>query len=250
MPSQSWASGFDDTHSAAPAFAGQATFGGCLAVVPVDRRTLQSRLPPSISLPQGDADECPCLLVFGEQADGKTFFGGLTVPWGLRYHELMLAIPFARCDRGRDHLFVSGTVCDFWPAVWNGNTFYGFSKRFAPMSWDGTQFFVKDDDGGVAFCGALEVADRTSGKEVFAWIQSAAALPVLGVRGDGVVIRTRFEWDFGAATVEPAALHLTVGKGFDELLLLNRPFREDGVYRVAGMQWRLGWPDAVRANRP
>jgi hypothetical protein len=242
MPSQSWASGFDGTHSAAPAFAGQATFGGCLAVVPVDRRTLQSRLPPSISLPQGDADECPCLLVFGEQADGKTFFGGMSVPLGLRYHELMVAIPFAGWDRvPGDHLFVAGMVCDFWPAVWNGNTHWGFSKRFAPMSWDGARLFVQNDDGEVDFWGAVSAVDRTSG-EAFDWIRSAAALPVLGVRRDGVFVKSRFEWDFHGSRIDRAALRLATGPRFRELGLVRDSMLSDSVYHVRDMKWRLTWP--------
>jgi hypothetical protein len=221
--------------------AGQATFSGCLAVVPVEQPTLQSWLPPSISLPQcGDA-ACPCLLAFGEQAHGATFFGGFTVPWGVRYHEFMVAIPFARSERvSGEFLFVLGMVCDFWPAVWSGNSYYGFSKRFAPMSWDGARFLVKDDRGEVDFCGAVDAANQTS-EVALDWIRAAAALPVLGARRDGAFVRSRFEWDFRDATVEPTALHLTVSEGFDELPL-GRKLAHNGAYRVEGMKWRLGWP--------
>src|SRR5262245_23467484 len=145
MARSSKASQFNITQFVASEVAGQATFSGCLAVVRVARQALRSRLPTAVSLPPNDSNDYPCLLAFGEQLEGTAVFGGLTVPLGLRYRELMVAIPFVRVDGALgDHLFVSGMVCDFWPAVSNGNTYWGFSKRFAPMSWDGARFLVQD----------------------------------------------------------------------------------------------------------
>jgi hypothetical protein len=243
MASSSGASRFD-TQFPASAVAGQATFSGCLAVVRVAPQALRSRLPASVSLPPDSADEYPCLLAFGEQLEGAAVFGGLTVPLGVRYRELMVAIPFVSWDRvPGDHLFVSGMVCDFWPAVWNGNTYWGFSKRFAPMSWDGGRLLVQGGEGVVDFCGVVNAGSRTSW-EAFDWIQSAAALPVLGLRDNGTVVRSRFEWDFQAAAVESAWLDLTVAERFDEL-----PHETAAchvcAYTVEGMRWRLGWPAAA-----
>ena len=107
------------------AIAGEATFAGCLAVIDVARQALLPTLPPSVTLPRDDSAGYPCLLVFGEQSDGTTFWGGRSVPWGIRYHELMVAIPFVYWDGAfGEHLFVAGMICDFWPAVWNGNLYW------------------------------------------------------------------------------------------------------------------------------
>ena len=145
------------TDALAPtATAGEATFAGCISTIAVARQVLVSKLPPSVALPQGDSTTYPCLLVFGEQMEGTTFFGGLSVPWGIRYHELMVAIPFVRWEGAAgEHLFVSGTTCDFWPAVWNGNFYYGFQKRLAKMSWSGERFSVTDENHRLDFLAEL-----------------------------------------------------------------------------------------------
>lgn len=228
------------------AIAGQATFAGCLAVINVARQVLLPMLPPSVTLPQGDSREYPCLLVFGEQGDGITFFGGLSVPWGVRYHELMVAIPFVRWEGAAgEHLFVAGMTCDFWPAVWNGNLHYGFSKRLARMSWDGERFSVTDESHQPSFYAALQPrASATAGQ--FEWIQSAVALPVLGLRRDGVFVRSRFDWDFREADVEAAALRLTLGQNFRELPLGEHTACHDDAFQVRRMRWRLSWPTTAK----
>lgn len=225
------------------AIAGQATFAGCLAAITVARQALLPILPRSVTLPPGDSVEYPCLLAFGEQRDGATFFGGLPVPWGIRYHELMVAVPFVSWEGAAGtHLLVSGMTCDFWPAVWNGNLHYGFRKRFAPMQWDGERFTVTGEGHyQPSFEGALQPrASATPGQ--FAWIQSAAALPVLGHRRDGAFVRSRFDWDFQEAAVEAVALRLTLGRQFRELPLGEHSGCYDDAYRVQGMRWRLSWP--------
>ena len=66
-----------ESPSLAPsAIAGEATFSGGLSMIDVARDALASHLPPSVTLPRGDSTAYPCLLAFGEQADGATFFGG------------------------------------------------------------------------------------------------------------------------------------------------------------------------------
>ena len=105
-----------------------------------------------VALPPGNSATHPCLLAFGEQSGGTTFFGGFGLPWGIRYHELMVAVPFVGWQGAAgEHLFVSGMACDFWPAVWNGNFYYGFKKRFARMGWSGDHFAVEEDGRRAGF---------------------------------------------------------------------------------------------------
>ena len=79
------------------AVAGQAAFSGCLAAITLSRDVLRRLLPASLTLPpDDDRPDHPCLFACGEQRNGTTFFGGLPVPWGVSYHELMIAVPFVR----------------------------------------------------------------------------------------------------------------------------------------------------------
>jgi hypothetical protein len=229
------------------AVAGQATFEGCIAVLNVPRETLLVMLPSAVDLPKGDSSHCPCLLVFGEQSDGIAFFGGLQLPWGVRYHELMVAIPFVRWgESGGVFLFILGMACDASWAVWNGNIYYGFRKRLASMSWEGGCFYATDEGRQPGFQATLRPrASASSGQ--FTWIQSAAALPVLGHRDDGSFVLSRFDWDFREAAVEAAALSLSVEKRFPELPLGRRAVRNDDAYWVRRMRWRLSWPTTANS---
>jgi hypothetical protein len=225
------------------AIAGEASFEGCLAIIDVDRQFLQARLPPSIALPERHSTICSCLLAFGAQSEGTTFFGGVPVSWGIGYHELMVAVPFVAChDAAGEHLFVTGMSCDFWPAVWNGNFYYGFHKQLAQMHWNGTSYSVTD--GGPRSCFRAEVqrSGDSAAHEAFGWIRAAAALPVLGRRADGSFVVSRFDWDFRQALVEAASVQLTLGEAFQELPPGDHLLRHDETVWVRKMGWRLGWP--------
>jgi hypothetical protein len=238
-------SGTGTAHLSPIAVLGQATFGGCVAVVRLARAELRSALPPSIRLPEPDVSPVACLLLFGEQRDAKTCVAGVPMPWGVRYRELMVAVPFVRWTRGEDpYLFVYRMVCDYWPAVWVGNSYYGFSKSFARMKWDGRQFSAHDESDQLLFCAEL-VSDQPAPRDAFAWIESAARLPVLGRREDGKLVSSWFEWDFEPATVSSATLHVTLGQGLYGPFHEDRPVTAEGAYRVEGMRWRLSWPASV-----
>jgi hypothetical protein len=230
------------TRLASTAIAGEAIFSGCLSAIDVARHVVASLLPPSVALPRRDSAAYPCLLVFGEQMGGTTFFGGFSLPWNVRYHELMVAVPFVRWQGAAgEHLFVSGMTCDFWPAVWNGNIYYGFKKRFAQMSWSGGHFSVADENQRSGFEAVLGSRDEGTGIALDR-IRTAAALPVLGYRQDGRFVRSYFDWDFRDAAVEAASLRLTLGQPFPELPLAAHSACHDEAYRIRGMHWRLSWP--------
>jgi hypothetical protein len=224
------------------AVAGQATFDGCLAVLDVPRESLVAMMPPGIALPDTASSSSQCLLAFGEQRDSTAFVGGVSVPWGIRYHELMVAVPcLPRWGRPDAALFVLGMVCDAWWAVWNGNAYYGFQKDLAAMGWDGKRFVVSDHETGRTF-DAVIGPGSTASRRGLTWIERAAALPVLGHHGDNRFVQSRFEWDFRQAAVEPAALHLALGSHFRPLPMRGEDICPDRVYRVRDMRWRLSWP--------
>jgi hypothetical protein len=221
--------------------AGEAMFSGCLCTIDLARSVIASYLPDRVALPPEQSATHPCLLAFGEQSAGTTFFGGFSVPWGIRYHELMVAVPFVTWMGAAGlHLFVTGMACDFWPAVWNGNVYYGFKKRFARMAWSGDRFTVGGEAGQSGFDAVLH--SRPDAPPAVHRIRAAVALPVLGCRMDGVFVRSRFDWDFRASVVEGASLEIPEGQRLPELPAMAPAARNVDACRVRGMIWRLGWP--------
>jgi len=252
------------------ALAGQATFSGCLAVLDVPSALLRARLPPGMALPAAHPASSPCLLAFGEQSNSTGFIGGWPLPWGVRYHELMVAVPVSSAtSHGAGCLFVLGMACDAPWAVWNGNLHYGFNKRLASMSWDGNRFLVSTGGTRPGFdatffscSGGLRPPDPLTGslagtplphsarqarslRATREWIRAAAALPVIGTRDDGRAIECRFEWDFADAVTTAGRLTLSVSPDFAELPLTASDVTCDRAYLVAGMRWRLSWPRQV-----
>ena len=218
--------------------AGEATFSGCLTTVSVDRHDIVAMLPP-LTVPARPASRYTVLLAFGEQANGKTYFGGWPFPWGIRYHELMVAIPFVhRHGDDETYLFVSGMTCDFLPAVWNGNQFYGFKKRFVTMSAGPDSFVV--DPASDGFSATIHPA--AADDEDRAWLLWASALPILGVRDDGSSVRTRFDWSFTNSRIEHVESRIRIGRQFPEFAA--GAYTGPGV-RVADMRWRVGWPQPL-----
>ena len=231
----------------AGALAGQATFSGCLAKLELPVVAVLSMVPAGATLAENDGNVCSCLVAFGEQAAGVTFFGGWPIPWGIRYHELLVAVPLQGFAGLRGpQLFVTGMTCDFWPAVWNGNVYYGFRKRFASMSGDGANFLVMDDKGTPVLVATMTGRGASDG-ETLEWIRSAVSLPILGKRDDGALVHSQFEWNFSEAVTDAASLNLVVGQGFDELPASQ--LQCEAAYVVRQMRWGLGWPSPAVLGR-
>lgn len=220
----------------------QATFVGCVAIVKLSRTGLRGVLPTVVHLPGADTPSVDCLLLFGEHRYATTCVAGFPMPWGIRYHELMVAVPYVSLKDGRTpHLFVHRMICDYWPAVWVGNGYYGFSKSFARIEWDGKRFRAADAAERHVLSAEL-LSDQPATLEALAWIESAARLPVLGTRGTGSLVLSRFEWDLATAQVSRTTLQLTWGQGFHGLLSKGDRQPLPHAYRIDGMRWRLSWP--------
>jgi hypothetical protein len=232
------------TNLSADSVAGEACFSGAVARVLVPRHALAPRIPSGVTLP-GTEPCCACLVACGDQTDGCTFFGGVRIPWSIAYHELMVAVPFARCARvAGDHLFVVGMTCDLWPAVWNGNVYYGFRKRFVEMQSTNDMFRVVDGGSGSSFEATFE-APSGDANRCLEWIDDAAQLPVLGERIDRSLVRCQFEWSWEHAVTEQAPLRIDVRESFGELPTGTYRGGDVCAYRVRGMRWRVSWPIVV-----
>lgn len=227
------------------AVAGEAIFSGCVSRIKLPRRDVAATLPRRVGMRPGSAHDYACLLVFGEQANGATFFGGVPMRWSVRYHELMVAVPFVTCEGlAGQYLFIAGMACDFPPAAWNGNVFYGFRKRVAAMDWTDSVYCAGGESGTCAFRATLGPARTAIAMNSLNWICGAAALPVLGERDDHSLVRSSFEWDLGGAAVDPAAARINVEPTFREMPPGTYASSSSTLecYRVDRMRWRLGWP--------
>ena len=129
----------------------------------------------------------------------------------------MVAVPFVRWEgETGEHLFVSGMTCDFWPAVWNGNFYYGFKKRLARMSRNGDHFSVSDDRHRLGFEAVLSGGGEATGPDAGSNTCSSGASGAWPPRRRRVR-QSRFDWDFREATVDAASLSLALGQHFPEL---------------------------------
>src|SRR5579862_3418974 len=80
-------------------FVGQATFNGCIAFANWPRRDVERLLPPELQLATNVSSTPqlhPLAFIFGENSDGATIFGAMTLPLGVRYFEFALTIPFVQ----------------------------------------------------------------------------------------------------------------------------------------------------------
>src|SRR4051794_38933139 len=97
----------------AGATAGQALFSGCIAKIELPADAIASVVPRGAALAANDGSLHSCLIALGEQTEGTPFFGGWPFPWGIRYPELLVAIPLRSCPPlPGPQLFVSGMTCD------------------------------------------------------------------------------------------------------------------------------------------
>jgi hypothetical protein len=136
----------------------------------------------------------------------------------------------------------------FFPAVWNGNTHYGFGKELGHMEREGGAILVHGDDGRPRL--RIEVGATggwVAGPECrlpnFEAMRAIFAMPVLGRRSDGRFVRSRFDWGFDEALVRQAevrlALETSLGPGLGPRPCPTVP---DGAFDVRAMIWRLSWP--------
>lgn len=223
--------------------AGEATFSGCLSVANVDPGSVGALLPRGVSLLASRRDAaCSCLLAFGEHSDGRTFFGGFQTPWGVRYHELMFAIPFVTLHGAGPYLYLRGMACDFWPAAWNGNVYYGFMKQFARIEWDGRRFASRSAGERQDFLASVTApSSLPRSPETVRWLHDVVAQRVLGCRADGTFVESRFEWSFDDSNLTAVDVEVRESLQFPELHALA-PFRAVASYAVQRMRWRLSWP--------
>jgi hypothetical protein len=234
-------------------FVGEATFNGCVAVCDRPRREIGRWLPRGMRLTEPSPSERvdhAIVFLFGEQTRGTIHFGGVPIPLGIRYHEFALLVPNVRFGASTAlHTFVARMYSSYFPAVWSGNAHYGFAKELARMRWSGSEFSLTSAGGQAAMRAVIE--SRTewsravgSPSAAVSVMQLLNRLPVLGVRRDGRVMRSRFHFGLNVALVRDVDATITVGSP----LVAGQPTgiyraKKDGGFEVSDMSWRLSWPE-------
>jgi len=237
-------------------FAGAASFAGCILFSNQPRETVARLLPPDLELGVNLSpvpDLHPLVFLFGSQTEGSTIFGGITVPLGVAYQELALAVPCVRHRGGRRlHLYVPRMYSSYFPSTWNGRQLYGYGKRMGRMRWQGPMFLLTSEDGELLLHASVATSKRwssASGSRLphFDEMRSVFSLPVVGRKPDGAYVCSYFDWDFADAQVRHVDACAVVDQPLvDGLDAGTYPDVSFGSFEVRGMTWRLSWPEACR----
>jgi predicted Fe-S protein YdhL (DUF1289 family) len=240
------------------AYVGEASFNGCIAICQRPRSEIARWLPAGTRLSDSADGECAeqvAVFLFGEQTQGTVHFAGVPLTLGIRYFEFALLVPGVSLGADRAaHTFVARMYSSYFPAVWSGNAHFGFAKELAQMGWSGSEFWVQPQGGRAILHAAIE-----RGAEWSPASESAAAgvsmlrllsqLPVLGLRRDGRMVRSRFEFGLSTASARAAEATLFVANSL-------APGQHPGEYRAApgsaleirDVAWRLGWPEPIASQ--
>lgn len=240
-------------------FVGEATFNGCVAVCDRPRREIERWLPRAMRLSEPSPSERPdhaIVFLFGEQTRGTIHFGGVPIPLGIRYHEFALLVPNVRLGASAElHTFVARMYSSYFPAVWSGNTHYGFAKELASMRWRGSEFSLTPPGGMVAVRAIVEPLAEWSRAAVspspaLSTLRLLDHLPVLGARRDGRVMRSRFHFGLDAALSRSVDAEVSVSSALVAGKQLGSYHATaDHAFEVRDMSWRLSWPELVVPRR-
>lgn len=225
-------------------YVGESRFDGCVAFATCPRAALATLLPPDVEpVGAGSGEMHPVVFVFGEQTEGAFLFGGFSFPMGIRYHEAAIIVP-AVCRRGdgRLHNFIPRMYASYFPAVWNGNTHYGYGKELAALGWHDRTFVVAGDGDrprlAASVDGAGPWAPAAGTPAGLDRVRALGGAPVLGRRGDGVFVASTFDWDFADADVRMVRTDVTTD------VLGRCPSAAAEAFEIRGMRWRVSWPAA------
>jgi hypothetical protein len=236
-------------------FVGQARFSGVVSVCNWPRREVAALLPADLALAANASmapDLHPVVFIFGEQADGATFFGNVRFPWPIRYGEFGLAVPFVMLYRGSSlYTFIPRMYSSYFPAVWHGNAHFGFSKEMATMRWEPPLFVMTSDRGRLLFHAAVEDGGdwwpaTAGGPPNLGAVREMFACPILGRKAAGTWVVSYFAWDFSDSLVRATNALISID---GPILPALRPRTDQavagGAFEVRDMLWSLSWPSVA-----
>src|SRR5262249_22285252 len=72
---------------------GYATNNGFISIFNLDRKVIESMLPPEFALAKSKSHLSPLIVVWGEMSKTGAYFGGINFAYGLVYREMHFFIP-------------------------------------------------------------------------------------------------------------------------------------------------------------
>jgi hypothetical protein len=239
-----------DAVTAGASFVAEAWFEGTIVATEWPRIDVMQLLPTGLSL-VGDGAACadvhPVLFVCGTQSAAALVVGGVGIPSGVSFPELLIVVPFVR--RAGDahlHVFVPRAYSGDPFSTWSGRANYGFEKELAEMRWLGSTFTVTSRNGPLLLHVTTASADpwRTFDREPdLAAVSGVFRRPVLGRRRDGTDVRSYFDWRTDRATARPARAIISIDAPLGPGLAPRIVHGIDGqTFAVRDLRWRVSWP--------
>ena len=233
---------------------GQSTFTGVLTISNVARAEVVGLLPLGYELAgrttSGSQDVHPIVLAFGDQTDGASVVGGITVPNGVHYSEMILAVPFVqKVNQPGWHTMIVRMYLDNDAAVLAGALF-GYQKQKAWLRWAGDVVQIQKTLGGDLLEGTFswgtpwhDGSQALTAVPNFQDIVDIMTTRLLGRTGV-FPICSHFEWDLQDTRVAPAVTAYDMKDAFTSSMgswPMLSPFVNvvDGAVIVRGIRWRL-----------
>jgi hypothetical protein len=171
----------------------------------------------------------------------------------VQYYEFAMAIPFVKHRRGRYlHTYIPRMYSSYFPATWQGNSYYGLAKEMATMWWQGPVFLVTANDEALLLHAAVEAMGswspgRTCELPNFQAMRAIFALPIVGRKSDETYVCSYFGWDFSGSAVRSADACISIDASLIDGLVPRRCHDvSSGTFEVRGMVWKLSWPSPCR----
>jgi hypothetical protein len=233
-------------------FVASTRFEGCVVRCDFPRSMVARILPTRLSLhtaPRCARDRHPVVFIFGRHDRSAVLFASLTVETGVRFHEMVVGIPFVRSPFDAAPALWLPRVFSTEPVVtWSGNAHYAYAKRMVPLEWLGDTFVVSDEGGALLAHLVVEPSgewEHAPTSRLTAFAMALGRMPVLGARDGGDIVRSYFDWGFGDAWVRPLRARVSIdrplGRGLEAGEHHGTP---TGCVEVSGLSWRLSWPEA------
>ena len=225
-------------------------FAGCIVRCELPRADVRRVLPPGLRLdaiPGCAPDRHPLAFIFGEHDRSAVLFASLTLPTGVRFHEMVIAVPAVRGPDDVPGLFLPRVFSGEPVVTWSGNAHYGYAKRMVPLEWLGDTFVVSSEAGALLAHVVVETAgpwEPAAGSRLpaFATAADVGRQSVLGCRADDSLVHSHFDWSFADAWVRPIRASISIDASLGCGLEPSAAVDAEGI-EVSGMGWRLSWPD-------
>jgi Acetoacetate decarboxylase (ADC) len=223
----------------------------------LDRTLVQAVLPPQLKLAQNSAAPSlhPVIYLYGRPTNTSWIVAGTPILIGPNYQELMLLVPFVHESTGnRWHTYVVRMYLDDWNAIWIGNVFFGYAKKWGTSNELGTQVTESDEDGIPKFHADIQPmgswqssAQAQTSIPNYPAIQTILAMPVVGLHSSGLLVCSYFEMNYTNATVasvqstheflDPFVPQMAGWVGLGSVLSVA-----NGAVAIRDLNWRIEQP--------